>query len=209
MLRRCLIAVAVVVVGVMPGCGLGVRKKDEESFKAAVTVPRNFPEPPHRVAVAAFEVMRAELASAEFAGDSEFSPAPLRPKPDGSKPTEAEVRLPPGAPVFWVEWKNREKTVTDLVALRACHYKGQTRDRRPVTVDVLNTPEGSLVTVLIDKLGDRMASNALLDRIADPLAHAASPPGSPEEAVTLKAFFGGVESREALPTIRKKGDQAG
>ena len=208
MMRRCLIAVAVVVLGLMPGCGLGVRKKDEETFKAAVTVPRSFSEPSHRVALATFEAMRAELASAEFASDSEFSPVPLRPKPDGSKPKEGEVRLPPDAPAFWVEWKNREKTVNDLVTLRTCHYRGKTRDNRPITVNVLYSPEGTLVTVLIDKLGDRLASNALLDKVADRLAHPASPPGSPEEAATLKAFFGGIESREALPTIRKNTDSA-
>ncbi len=203
MIRRCLIAVAVVALGLMPGCGLGVRKKDEESLKAVVSVPRTFTEPSQRVALATFEAMRSELASADFASNSEFAPVPLRPKPDGSKPKESEVRLPPDAPAFWVEWKNREKTMTDLVSLRACHYRGKTRDGRPVEVNVLSTPDGTLVTVLIDKLGDRMYSMALLDKVTERLAHPANPPGSPEEAATLKAFFGGVETREALPTIRK------
>jgi hypothetical protein len=72
-----------------------------------------------------------------------------------------------------------------------------------VEVAVLLQPEGSVVTVQVDKLGDRAFSQALLDRVAGRLAHPSSPPGSIEEAAKFKAFFGGVESREALPSIRK------
>ncbi len=205
MIRWCPVAVAVVALGLMPGCGLGVRKLDRETMASMATVARNYPEPAHRVAVAALVAMRAELASADFARDSEFLAAPLKRKPDGSTPGEGEARLPPDGPAFWVEWTNKGQTFHELMTLRACHFRGKTRDGRPVEVAVLVQPEGTTVTVLVDKLGDRTASRALLDRIADRLAHPAFTPGTPEEAAMLKAFFGGVESREALPFLRQPG----
>ena len=204
MVRRGLL-VAAVVLGSIPGCGMAVRKLDAESLAAATTVSRTFPESSHRVALATFEAMRGGLASAEFARDSEFASNPGLVKPDGTKPKEGE--LPPNFPAFWLSWKNKETSLRELVTLKACHYSGQARDGRPVQVDVLfQPPEGTLVTIRVDELGDRSFSHALLDKVADRLAHPSSPPGTPEEAATFKAFFGGVESREALPSIRKKAD---
>jgi hypothetical protein len=197
------IAITIAVVGPvsMPGCGLAVRKQDAESLAAFTTVNRFFPESSHRVALATFEAMRGELASAEFAKDSEFSSNPKLLKPGGTQPREGE--LPPNFPAFWLEWKSKGQSIRGLVTLKACHYSGKTRDGRPVEVAVLLQPGGSVVTVQVDKLGDRAVSQALLDKVAGRLAHPACSPGSLEEAATFKAFFGGVESREALPSIRK------
>ena len=206
MTRRCSLAMAALIAvagpASVPGCGMAVRKIDAESLEAFTTVSRSFPESSHRVALATFEAMRGELASADFAKDSEFSANPKLARPDGSKPGEGE--LPPNFPAFWLEWKNKDKSLRELVTLKACHYSGKTRDGRPVQVAVLSEPEGTLVTVQVDKLGDRPFSQALLEKVAQRLAHPASPPGSLDEAATFKAFFGGVESREALPSIRRK-----
>ncbi len=96
-----------VALGSMPGCGMGVRKLDAEALAAATTAVRSFPESPHRVALAAFETLRAELASAEFAKNSEFSPRPgLHPSrgkgscPRTSRPSGSNGRMTasPSAP---------------------------------------------------------------------------------------------------------------
>jgi hypothetical protein len=205
MWRRCLLAVAV-VLGSMPGCGMAVRKLDEETLAAATTINRSYPESPHRVALAAFEVMRAELASAEFAKDSEFAPNPGLVKRDGTRPKEGE--LPPNFPAFWLEWKNNGQPVRALVTLKAAHFAAKDDKGRPIEVGVVYQPGETLLTVHIDKFGDRMFSQWLMDQVANRLAHPAYPPGSLEEAMAFKAFFGGVESREALPSIRKKADAA-
>jgi hypothetical protein len=203
MWRRCTIAVAV-ALGSMPGCGMAVRRADEETLAAATTVTRSFPESPHRVALAAFETMRAELASAEFAKDSEFAPTPRLVKKDGTKPKEGE--LPPNFPAFWLEWKNKGQNVRELVSLRAAHFAGKAQDGRTVEVGVVTQSGETLMTVRFDKLGDRMFSQYLMDKVTNRLSHPAYPPGSLEEASAFKAFFGGVESREALPSIRKQAD---
>lgn len=197
MIRGCLIAVAVVSVS-LPGCGMGVRKLDAEALAAATTAVRSFPEPPHRVALATFEVMRVELASADFAGNAEFAPFP--------PPRNGEV--PPKFPAFRLEWMNDGKPVRAWVALKTVKFAGKARDGRPVEVGVSSQSGETLVTIHIDQLGDRMVSNDLFDRVAQRLSHPPHPPGSPEEAATFQAFFGGVESREKLPSVRKSEAQA-
>ena len=197
---RCLIVV--VVLGSIPGCGMAMRKLQREEMIAIESVSRSFPEPSHRVALAAFEAMRAELASAEFARDSEFLPAPKLKKRDGSEPKEGQP-LPPNYPGLWVEWKSKGTAVTSLLTLGACHFAGSTRAGQAVTVEVQAQPDGTVITVHIDNSSDKSASRALLDKVADRLAHPANPPGSTGEVATFKAFFGGVESREALPSLKK------
>jgi hypothetical protein len=194
--------IVLLVLGSMAGCGMAMRKLQREELIAIESVSRSFPEPSHRVALATFEAMRAELASAEFARDSEFFPAPKLKKKDGSEPKEGQP-LPPNYPGLWVEWKSKGKAVTSLLTLGACHFTGKTPAGQAVAVEVHAQPEGTVVTVHIDNSGDKSASKALLDRVADRLAHPSCPPGSPEEVATLKAFFGGVESREALPGLKK------
>jgi hypothetical protein len=203
MIRRKLLAI-IVALGPFPGCGMAVRRADEETLAAATTVVRSFPEPSHRVALATFEAMRAELASAEFAKNSEFSPSRLVRK-DGSKPKEGDV--PSKFPDFWLEWKAAKgQPVRELVTLKGAHFAGKAQDGRPVEVEVVGQGLETLVTVRFDKLGDRMFSQWLLDRVANRLAHPSYPPGSIEEATAMKAFFGGVESREALPSLARKAD---
>ncbi len=192
--------VVLLALSPMAGCGMGVRKLDADALTAATTVPREFTAPPHRVALATFEAMRSELASAEFAGDSQFVPGPAR--RDGSKPKPGD--LPADFPAFWLEWTSQGKPVRELLGLRAAHFKGRTADGRPVEVEVVaQGPKVAQVAIRVDQLGDRMLSNRLLEATADRLAHPAAPPGSPEAAATYQAFFGGVESREALPSLRK------
>jgi hypothetical protein len=193
MTRRGLISLAM-ASALLPGCGMSVRKLDEEALAAATTVSRVFPEPPHRVALAAFEAMRAELASAEFVGDSEFMPYRGKPK---------ELQLPGGL-AFDFEWKDKDgKPSHAPLVLQSVHFRGKTAEGRSVDVRVIRQDGQTLATVRVDELGDRMFSQWLLDRFADRLAHPATLPGSPEEAAAFQAFFGGVESREALPSLRK------
>jgi hypothetical protein len=194
--RRGLLMV-LVALGTMPGCGMAVRKLDAESLTAATTAVRSFPESPHRVALATFEAIRGELASAEFAGNSEFAPFP--------KPREGD--LPANFPAFRLEWSTGGKPVRALVMLKSVRFEGKAKDGRPVEVGVAAQPGETLVTIHFDQLGDRMYSIYLFDQVARRLAHPTYPPGSAEEAAAFQAFFGGVESREALPSVRKPAAQ--
>lgn len=206
MMRRSWLAAAF-LLGSMPGCGMAVRRLDEETLATATTAVRSFSESPHRVALATFEMMRAELASAEFAKDSEFGRGPSLNRRDGSKLKEGE--LPPNFPAFWLEWKGQDgKPSRALLSLKAAHFEGKMADGRPVEVGIAAQAGETLLTIRIDKLGDRMFSQYLAEQVANRLNHPAYPPGSREEAAAFQAFFGGVESREALPSLRKPADAA-
>ena len=207
MIRRGWLAVAVAfVLGPMiPGCGMAVRKLDEESLAAATTAVRGFEPPPHRVALATFEAMRAELASSDFAKNSEFSKIRPPVRKDGTPPKRGE--LPPDFPAFWLEWNGAGKPVRELVGLRAAHFAGKANDGRPIEVNVTAKDGETLVTIRVDQLGDRMFCTYLFEQISGHLNHPSYPPGSVEEAAALQAFFGGVESREALPSLRRAAGQ--
>jgi hypothetical protein len=209
MIRRSLLAVAL-LFGPVPisGCGMAVRKADEETLAAATTAVRSLSAPSHRVALATFEVMRAELASSDFAKDSGFSPDPGLFKRDGSPVKEGE--LPPNFPAFWLEWKSdKGQPVRRMMTLKDAHFKGIARDGRPVEVGVVANGAETLLKIRFDKLGDRMFSQDLAEKVSQRLNHPTYPPGSLEEANAFKAFFGGVESREALPSLRKSQAVAG
>jgi hypothetical protein len=186
-------------LGALTGCGLGLRRVDSDTNMVVMARSRDFPAPAQRVAVAVFEAMRSDLASAEFAADSQFRPAPMPLKPDGSKPSESEVRLPPDSPAFWFEWQAQGKPTRQLVTLAACHFRGKSRGGRPVKVDVEAGPNLDSTTVVVrhDRLNEPSIGPALLDRIGERLAEPSNPPGSAEEAATFQAFFAGVEARPA------------
>ncbi len=210
------LAVAVLAVSFvgLPGCGLGVRRQvDREPLLIPGVNTRTYPELSHRVALATLEAMREELASADFAKGKEnaFAPAAsdfkARAKP-GQKLTElpkAGQTLPPGFPYFWVEWSTKKgaRKERQLVYLASCEFEGKTRSGEPVKASVKNTPGETLVTMQVGQLADQVETRVLLDKIKERLAHPLHPPGSPEEAETFLAFFSGVESREAIPSLRK------
>jgi len=201
MIRRGWLSFAL-IVGSMTGCGMAVRKADEETLAAATTAVRSLASPPHRVAFATFEVMRSEMSSAEFARDSEFSPDPGLLKRDGSPVKEGE--LPPTYPAFWLEWKNNKgEPARAMVSLKAASFKGIARDGRPVDVGIVAQGDETLLKIRFDKLGDRMFSQDLAEKVSQRLNHPTYLPGSLDEANALKAFFGGVASREALASLRK------
>ena len=204
MSRRCLMAV-LVVAACLPGCGLGLRKMAGGPRTGAWTESTTYKEPPHRVALATLEAMRAELASADFATgrDSEFAVARDLMKPGMKIPRPGDP-VPPDYPAFWVDWtaKDDGHKERNLVVLVQAHFEGQTRDGRPVQVHVKCDLE-TVVTVQVGRHGDPKVGRLLGERISERLAHPLHPPGSPEEAETLRAFFGGVESREAIPSLRK------
>jgi Protein of unknown function (DUF3568) len=204
MSRRSLLAV-LVAVACSPGCGLAMRKMAGGPLLGAWTESTTHQEPPHRVALATLEAMRAELASADFAEgqDSQFSVASELMKPGMKIPKPGEP-LPPDYPAFWVDWKAKDDghKERNLVILLQAHFEGRTRDGRPVQVNILRD-QLTIVTIRIGKHGDAKVGKALASRIDERLAHPLHPPGSPEEGATLRAFFGGVESREAIPSLRK------
>jgi hypothetical protein len=193
--------IVVLSLGLLTGCGMQMRKIQREEMVALESVNRIYPQPSHRVALAAFEAMRSELTIAEFSKDSEFRPGP-KPKNPKAPLFKDGQPLPPNFPAFWVEFQSSGQKVSRLLTLDACHFVGRTKQGQPVTVEVkFQPPDGTLVTVHIDQ-DDKSASKALLQQLEERLAHPANPPGSLEEVATFKAFFGGVESREALPSLR-------
>jgi hypothetical protein len=206
MTRRGLLAVALVFGSMIPGCGMATRRLDEQSLAEATTAVHTFDAPPHRVALATFEAMRAELATVDFAKDSEFAPVRPPKRPDGTTPKEGE--LPPDLPAFWLEWSAAGKPERALVRLTGAHFVGKAKDGRPIEVNVTDHEGVIQATIRVDKLGDRRFSIYLFSKIDDRLNHPSYPPGSAEEAAALQAFFGGVASREALPSLHKPADQA-
>ena len=209
MSRRCLLAV-LVAVGCLPGCGLGLRKIAGEPRIGDWTESTSHKEPPHRVALATLEAMRAELASADFAKgqDSEFAVARDLMRPGKKIPRPGES-VPPDYPAFWVDWtaKGDGHQERNLVVLIQAHFEGKTRDGRPVQISVRRDVE-TVVTVKVGKHGDPKLGRFLGERISERLAHPLHPPGSAEEAEAFRAFFGGVESREAIPSLRKPAPKA-
>ena len=203
MLRRSLLAVA---VALMPGCGLAMKTMAERPHLFVWSESRTHPEPTHRVALATLEAMRAELASADFARDdgSQFAVASGLMQPGMKIPKPGEA-VPPDYPAFWLDWtaSNNGHRERQLVQLQLARFEGVTRDGRRVQVGVRKEPESTQVMIQVDKHGDAKLGKALLDRIDDRLAHPLHPPGSSEEGETLRAFFGGVDSREAIPSLRK------
>ena len=193
-----------VVSAMLSGCGMQMRRLQEQEMVMMESVSRSYPAPSHRVAVATFEAMRRELASSDFSSDSEFLPGPKPKNPNAPRFTEGKP-LPPNFPAFWVDYQAGGQRVSQLLMLGACHFKGKTRQGRDVTVDIRFTPgDGTVVTVHIDG-DDRSASKSFLATVEDRLNNPSNPPGSLEEAAMLKAFFGGVQSRESIPSLRQTG----
>jgi hypothetical protein len=203
MIRRCLLVI--MALALVSGCGMQMRKALREEMVEKESITRSYPYPSHRVALATFEAMRIELGASEFAKDSEFSPGPRSKNPQAPVFQDGQP-LPANFPAFWVEFQSSGQKVSRLLKLSACHFIGRTRQGHAVTVEVLYQPDGTMVTVHIDKDDTKSASKQLLETVSYRLDHPANPPGSLEEAATLKAFFGGIESREALPSLRKRED---
>ncbi len=194
--------IVVLSLGSLAGCGMEMRKIQREEMIALESVSQTFPGPSHRVALATFEAMRADLASAEFAKDSEFLPGPKPKNPNAPLFVDGKP-LPPNFPAFWVEFQSSGQKISRLLTLGGCHFVGKNKAGQAVTVEIrFQPPDGTTVTVHIDK-DDRSASKVLLQTVGEHLEHPSYPPGSLEEAAALKSFFGGVESRESLPSLHK------
>ena len=118
------------------------------------------------------------------------------PTPSLPKPAFCAKLNWPTSPAFRLEWTRDGQPERRLVMLRAVRFEGRARDGRPVEVGVEAEEGQARVTIHVDRLGDRMFSGYLFDRLADRLAHPAHPPGSAEEAAAFQAFYGGVESRD-------------
>ena len=200
---------AILGLSILTGCGLAMRKMEGEPLWQVGTATRTFIEPSHRVAIAALEAMRAELASADLAADRDlaFSPADELCKADGSYPVEGELGLPPNHPAFWMDLPDRPGLPPRRIPARllSTYLVGRARDGRPVEVAVRFAGAETLVTAHVGRAGDSELSKALFDRIADRLAHPAYPVGSRDEAEAFRAFFAGSATRERLPSLRPPG----
>jgi hypothetical protein len=189
MMRRCVIAIAVAAIVSAVGCGRMLLVQYGEPVWLLHRVNRTFPQPSHRVALATYEVLKAELTKVgtveeEMSQDNQFD------GPDGKTPAPGEIQIPDNVPAFWM---NGLGSSPMIVNLRSLELAGRDHQGRLVQVVVrigMETPEpDSVVSIQIGDKGDAKASEALLDKIAERLAHPTHKPGSAEERQALQTLF--------------------
>ena len=189
MIRRCVIAIAVAAIVSVGGCGRMMLVQYGEPVWLIHRVNRTFPQPSHRVALATYEVLKAELAKVGMV-DEELTQDDRFEKPDGKTPAPGEIQIPDDVPAFWM---NGLSSGPIIVKLRYLELAGKDRDGRVVQAVVrigVETPEpDSVVSIQIGDKGDAKASGALLDKIAERLAHPTHKPGSLEERQALQTLF--------------------
>ena len=189
MMRRCVIVTAVAAIVSVVGCGRMMLVQYGEPVWLLHRVNRTFDQPSHRVALATYEVLKAELTSVGMV-DEELTQDDRFDKPDGKTPAPGEIQIPDDAPAFWMKGLS---TGPIIVNLRSFELAGKDRLGRVVQVVVrigLETPEpDSVVSIQVGERGDDRASNALIDKIAERLAHPTYKLGSAEERQALQALF--------------------
>jgi hypothetical protein len=209
MWRRCAIVVAVAGLALMAGCGSMILAVQEgEPIWLLHRVWRIVPEPSHQVALATLEVLKAELTDVkiveeELSAEDRFNP------PDGKPPKPDNVDIPVEYPAFWLDGLIFNESGPGIYNCRFCAFEGKTKDGRMVDAVVRMESEGSekhsVVSLQVGRKGDKEASKALLDKIADRAAHPTLAPGSHEERAALSAAFlprPGTEARKLV--IRTK-----
>lgn len=190
MMRRCVAVIAMTAVVSVAGCGAMMLAVSEgEPFWLLHRVNRPFVQPSHRVALATYEVLKAELTSVEI-DDEEMTPDDQFDKPGGKTPMPGEIEIPDDVPAFWLKVLNFGPAIVNL---RTCELMGKDRHGREVFAVVRIGSRGpklnTVVSIQIGRRGDEKASRALLDKIAERVAHPSYKPGSPEERQALQDLF--------------------
>ncbi len=199
MFRRCLLAIAGPALVLAAGCGPVVRttwKVQAALARAELAWMPNrldftMHQPTHRVALAAFEVLKAELAEARIR-DVELTRDGNYNTPEGKPPARGSVTIPDDYPAFWLEGLPGSPGPA-LVNCRLVTFSGKTKEGEKVEVEIRleiagsdHRTEGS---VRVGGHGDVTKPRLLIDRITERVHNPSARPGSPEEAAALKAAF--------------------
>jgi hypothetical protein len=197
MFRRC--SVAGLVLGLVVGCGPVIRtaqRIDTARTKAEWALMPNrldytVNQPSHRVALATFEALKAELAevkirNVELTVDKNFD------TPEGKAPVMGETAIPNDHPAFWLEGLPNTKGPM-LVNCWKVAFAGKTKDGQKVDalvrLEVVSSDRRTVVSVQVGGRGDATGSKNLIDRISERIQNPSVHPGSPEERAALKAAF--------------------
>jgi hypothetical protein len=199
MFRRCTLAVAGLALGLLVGCGPVIRtswKIDAARVKAEWALMPNrldytVYQPSHRVALATFETLKAELAevkirNVELTVDKNYDTS------EGKPPVLGEFEIPKDQPAFWVEGLRHTKAPL-LVNCWKVTFSGKTKEGQKVEaqvrLEIVGSDRRTVVSVQVGGRGDATGSKNLIDRISERAENPSVRPGSPEERAALKAAF--------------------
>ena len=214
-MRQTLIKVTLLMASTMWIVGCSIDKKMSD-LQAKVSegqpvwllsrVSASYQIPSHRVAFAAYEEMKADLATIEI-GDIEVSKDTHYYAKGTPVPKIDETKIPKDYPGFWYDLADHDNgTVPTIVNLRQMDFSGKTLSGRGVQVWI-NMHESGMETMLSIQVGTRgneKVSKDFLDKISQRLTTPTYKPGSPEERVAFLAFFG----KKTMPETEIQKSQA-
>jgi hypothetical protein len=200
MFRRSLLAVAglAMALGLAAGCGpifRSTQKVEAALQKAELALMPNrldytVYQPPHRVALATYEVIKAEFVEVKVRDidltlDDHFN------TPDGKMPKPGEAKIPDDYPACWLDGLNPTGPV--IVNFRSCEFEGKTKDGQwveaVVRLEIMGSDMRSVVSAQVGRMGDQKATKSLIDKICIRIREPRTKPGSPEELTALNDAF--------------------
>ena len=199
MVRRRLLALAGLALGLVAGCGPIIRsswkiERGMQKVESALT-PNKLDyvvyQPSHRVALATSEALKAELAEVkickvELTRDRNFD------TPEGKSPEPGSVSIPKDHPACWLEGLSISKDPV-LVNCHLVTFEGKTKGGKKVDaqvrLDMTGSDQRTVVSVQVGGHGDASGSQSLIETIAARVQNPSTRPGSPEERAALKAAF--------------------
>jgi hypothetical protein len=199
MFRRCLLAVAGLALGLVAGCGPVIRTASRmetawlkvESALAPNRLDYTVYQPSHRVALAASDVLKAELAEVKIR-DVELTQDKHFDTPEGKTPEPGSVVIPDDASACWLEGL----PISTSPMIVNCHlvtFAGKTKDGRrvdaSVRLEIVGSDQRTVVSVQVGGHGDPTRSKNLIEKISERVHNPSTRPGSPEERAALKAAF--------------------
>jgi hypothetical protein len=189
--RRCVLG-AVGLALALAGCGTMKLAAKGEPVWLRHRLDWTVYQPSHRVALAAYEVLKEELGEVKVANE-ELSQED-RFNVDGKTPNPGEVKIPDDYPAFWMDsFDPAEKPL--LVNCRYVDLEAKTKDDKSVEVIIRleivgKTEQHTVVSVQVGHKGDEKLTKGLIDKISGRVQEPKSPPGSAEERAELTAAFG-------------------
>lgn len=210
MLGRRSVVLAGLTLGLVVGCGPVIRTKwkVERGLARAETAltPNKLDytvyQPTHRVALATWETLKADLAEArvvrvELTRDHHFDTS------EGKTPAPEAVTIPPGHHACWVESPALAKEPI-LANCQLVSFEGKTKDGQAVEVEVrleiVGSDQRTVAGVQVGGRGDSSNSRLLIARISERLVNLAPRPNSPEERAAVRTMFDlGPKARVEAP----------
>ena len=201
MFRRSLLTVAGLAIGLVAGCGpiyrLALVSQPVLAKAELAMMPNRLDytvyQPSHRVALATYEVLKAELAEVKV-GEIELTQDEHFNTPEGKTPKPGEVNIPDDYPGFWMDGLLATDDRPMIVNCRSCKFDGKTKDGQRVDalvrLEIMGSDQRTVVSVQVGHRGDQKATKALIDKISLKVQEPTRKPGSPEERTALKEALG-------------------